>query len=134
MPNLTQGDFSNIIRTSKSLFYDCPNLHYAYFPNVETVELETFYGVTNINILKFGPNLTSIGHYAFWGSGLTTIIFEGTTPPEYQQLPNTGTKFKYNNSGLSVYVPDAAVNDYKNATGWADSADIVYPISQYNAN
>lgn len=131
--NLSSAKFTYVKKVRKNFCLNCSNLTYMYFPRIEEVGGVAF--VPGVTTIKFGPNLTFIGSYAFWNaSNLTTLIFEGTTPPTYQLVSGTGDTFKYNNNGLTVYVPDAAVNDYKNATGWAANASIVHPISEYQGS
>lgn len=32
---------------------------------------------------------------------------------------------------LKIYVPDDSVEAYKQASGWSEYADIIYPLSEY---
>ena len=131
--NLSSAKFTYVKKVRKNFCLNCSNLTYMYFPSIEEISADAF--VPGVTTIKFGPNLTYIGNYAFWNaSNLTTLIFEGSTPPTYQVLTGKSDKFKYNNNGLTVYVPDAAVTDYQNATGWSSNASIVRPISEYQGN
>ena len=76
----------------------------------------------NYDIL-FPAQVTTIG--GLYQSGFKVLILEETTPPSIatfsSDFPNT-------------YVPDSAVNTYKNAEGWNSISERIYPISQYSGN
>lgn len=67
-----------------------------------------------ITKVDLGENLTQIEEQTFWDSAITTIIFRGNTPPSFSD-PQRGNKFKYDQSNLTVYVPDAKISDYQTA-------------------
>lgn len=74
----------------------------------------------------FHEAITYIGWGAFQGcSALTKIVMRGATPPTIttDAIPK--------NSGLIIYVPDSAVDTYKQATNWSQYADIIKPLSEY---
>ena len=54
------------------------------------------------------------------------FIFEGTVPPS--------GNFSLSGGDFHVYVPDSAVNTYKNHEGFSSFASSIYPISDYNGN
>ena len=58
---------------------------------------------------------------------LKYMIVKPTTPPTYS---NTIT----GNSTFRVYVPDASVNTYKNASGWSGFADRIFPMTQFETD
>lgn len=58
-------------------------------------------------------------------STVYNIRIKATTPP------TLGTNFVPSNFTGKIYVPDANVNDYKNATNWSNYASFIYPISEY---
>lgn len=59
-----------------------------------------------------------------------TIIMEGSQPPE---LPSTTGTYPAFYSVTSIYVPDDSVEIYKNAPGWKNYADDIYPMSEYSS-
>lgn len=61
------------------------------------------------------------------------FIVEGETPPVFGGNFVNGEYFNVaNNTTLAdIFVPDNAVEIYKQATGWSKYADIIKPMSQY---
>jgi len=53
-------------------------------------------------------------------------VFTSTTPPSVTGDGKLGSVLK----NSKIYVPDSAVNTYKAATGFADRADIIFPVSE----
>jgi hypothetical protein len=51
------------------------------------------------------------------------IIIKATTPPTLGRSPFA--------SNYPIYVPDASVTAYREASGWSAYADRIYPISEY---
>ena len=85
----------------------------------------TFYQ-TNIAVINWHKRVKRLDGNAggFTGNISTKMIFENETPP-------TATRNPFMHFLGKIYVPDASVQDYKNATGWSASADKIYGISQY---
>lgn len=79
--------------------------------------------ISNNHPIIIPDSVTSIGYSAFanWSS-VPYVEIQAITPPT---LVNA-TAF----SGTApIYVPDESVDDYKEATNWADLADRIFPIS-----
>ena len=91
-----------------------------------------FAGAESLRYVRFPATLQTLrynspngaGTVFQWNSQIHTIIFEGTTPPEWCTLCPS------NNSVYKVYVPDEALDIYKTATGWVGIASRIYPISE----
>ena len=64
------------------------------------------------------PNMTS----------LESLVFKGSTPPAF----NGSHILADSTSGLTIYVPDTAVDAYKTANNFSQYADIIKPLSEYN--
>ena len=100
------------------LAFKYTSIKHLVLPAFTNVSENWFYKVRNgITTIDFGPNLRTIGHYAFWDSDVRTLIFRGINPPSYTTSstdPNSNqTSFIYNMSNLSIYVPSGAVYAYK---------------------
>lgn len=54
------------------------------------------------------------------------FIFEGTVPPS--------GSFSLSGGNFHIYVPDSAVNTYKQSERWSSFAASIYPISEYQGN
>lgn len=79
---------------------------------------------TTLTKLDFPERLTSMGQHPFRGlTNLTRMIFRNTTPISISNMDVP--------SGCKIYVPDAAVSDYKATSGWSSYADRIFGISQY---
>lgn len=73
-------------------------------------------------------SLTSIANYAFADYGNNAnivVVINATTPPSMGASSFSGT-------GVStIYVPDESVTAYREASGWIDYANRIYPMSVY---
>lgn len=69
--------------------------------------------------------ITSIGGY--YPSNTAKLVCLATTPPEVESLESVL-------AGGYIYVPDDAVNTYKNDGNWSEVAGNIYPISEYQGN
>ena len=89
----------------EALFYQCP-----------------------ITFIDLPNTLETIGNYAFFKSSIETVVCRATVPPQganmFDQTPIV------NGNGI-IYVPDASVTAYKEASGWSAYADRIKPLSEY---
>ena len=82
------------------------------------------YSLTSINI---PANVSNIGSNAFSGCySILKYVFNRALPPSLADI----NAFSTINSICKIYVPDASVTAYKNATNWITYADYIYPISE----
>ena len=83
-------------------------------------------------LVDIGENCTAIGDRSF-GRGVgtqgidITLIVRASTPPT---LGGSLTSTNSANIG-SIFVPDASVEAYKQATNWSLYADVIKPLSEY---
>lgn len=128
---------------------NCPNLttigNNAFFgtgiTRIESLGSVTTLGATSGNIESNGvfgqckslsfvelPNtIATIGAGCFYKcTSLRTVICKATTPPTlvYNSFDNS-------HSDLAIYVPDASVTAYQEATNWSSYADRIKPLSEY---
>lgn len=123
-------DLSNIT-SMHPLAFKYTSIKHLVLPAFTNVSENWFYKVRNgITTIDFGPNLRTIGHYAFWDSDVRTLIFRGTNPPSYTTSstdPNSNqTQFIYSMSNLSIYVPSSAVYSYKYK--WRDMSNRIFAL------
>ncbi len=83
-------------------------------------------------LVDIGENCTAIGNQSFGRNvGLQgidiTLIVRANTPPT---LGGSLTGLNSTNIG-SIFVPDASVEAYKQATNWSLYADVIKPLSEY---
>ena len=112
-----------------SAFWECTELTQGSFPKVEAIAASAFYGCTGFGRLNF-PLVTAIDSAAFYGCFNLNIVVIGTSSctlsDSYSTFEQTG--ISYGMGG--IYVPDTAVNTYKNATNWSAYGDYIKPISE----
>lgn len=128
-------NISNVITMTDAsrMFYYCTALEEFSAPNLtsSTKTLRMFDGCKTLKSISF-PKLsgTTISTNTFYGCGaLTTLILGGS---QLNPLENVNA-FDYtpiNKGTVYIYVPDALVNEYKQATNWANYADQIKPISE----
>lgn len=85
-----------------------------------------FQGCNNLCLVKL-RDVTSIGMNAFYKCpNLIQVIIDNITPPTLST-----NSFAQANANLVFYVPDSAVDTYKEATNWSNYADRIKPLSEY---
>ena len=83
-----------------------------------------------LEFVRMPSTITQIGISAFYHcKALQTIIVEAITPPTLGENAFTDTPIASKTG--TIYVPDASVDAYKAASGWATYADIIKPLSEY---
>ena len=95
---------------------------------VKLIGGNAFANCNHLTSITIPATCTSILGDAFQNcTALTEMIFVGATPPT---LSNANTSLGSTSYTFPIYVPDAAVNTYKNATSWANYASRVKGISE----
>lgn len=130
--------FTNVTRLYHQVFRGS-TISKIKLPSVETMAATSNYegifsNCPNLVLVDIGENCTSIGSDSFGrfvgtrGNDITVVV-RATTPPSLAgALINTS--WVYATVG-ELYVPDASVNAYKEATNWSRYADIIKPLSGY---
>lgn len=89
-----------------------------------------FNGCPKLRVVDFGSEIIEYSTYgAFRGCNvLAAIIFRVSIPPT-----NTRTSFNDFCAGYKpyIFVPDTAVNTWKQDSGWSFAADYIRPLSEY---
>lgn len=96
-------------------------------PNsVESIGVRAFINWTsNTHPLIIPNGVESIGDFAFYGwQQVPYVIMESETPPTLENF----TAFSDQNDA-PIYVPDSAVDTYKNATNWSALASRIFSIN-----
>lgn len=130
--------FTNVTRLDYQVFRGS-TISKIKLPSVETMAGDSDYEgmfsyCPNLVLVDIGENCSSIGSNSlgrFIGTSgnNVTVVVRATTPPSLAgALINTG--WVYATVG-ELYVPDASVNAYKEATNWSRYADIIKPLSEY---
>ena len=99
-------------------FSNCTSLTSINLPSsLKSLGNGVFNRCTALSSLVIPENVISIGGLAFsYATGLTSLEVRPVEPPE------AGEELLGGVSQIPVYVPAAAVNAYKSATGWTDYA------------
>lgn len=95
--------------------------------SVTTILQYAFGNCKSLKVAIFPNTVTSIGSYVFSDAGTSvskTLICKAETPP------TCGSKIFSGSSLAGIYVPDASVDSYREATNWATYASSIFPISQ----
>ena len=113
------------------------NVTHVKFPAIITLPaLYNYDGIfsfcTHLVLVDIGENCTGIGDQSFGRNVGTqgidiTLIVRASTPPT---LGGPLTRTNSANIG-SIFVPDASVEAYKQATNWSLYADVIKPLSEY---
>jgi hypothetical protein len=71
-----------------------------------------FYKCTSLVTVDLGDSISAINYHNFNGcSALRNLIIRATTPPTLN-APFESIGSMFGNSNVTIYVPDAVVNDY----------------------
>jgi tetratricopeptide (TPR) repeat protein len=113
-PGVTTVDFD--------AFFYCLHLESLVLPESLTViGKQAFYACANLGSITIPARVTKIGDKAFSScEKLTAITMQASVPPE---LEGELWDMKYPLVSVVIYVPAAAVQAYKNASGWRKYAD-----------
>lgn len=105
---------------------DCVSLEVAPSLNsVTTVGDYFMYGCSSLKSFTINQYITSLNNNFLSNNNKTIkIICEGSTPPTLMN-----TSLQPLNGCFAIYVPDTAVDTYKEATNWSYYADYIYPMS-----
>lgn len=83
-----------------------------------------------LEFARMPSTITQIGISAFYHcTALQTIIIEAITPPTL--CGNVFADTPIASKTGTIYVPDASVDAYKNASGWSSFASRIKPLSEY---
>lgn len=119
----------NITQMRSEVFNGCSKLETIDGLNSTLTEIPAylFSGCSKLkSVITIPAGVTSVGMVAFRDcESIPYLIFLPTTPPTlgYESFGNKNLPFK-------IYVPDASLEAYKTATGWATYASKIYPLSQ----
>lgn len=76
-----------------------------------------------LRFIIFPDTLASLGNYTIYNcTALSCVVFKATTPPSITTTSLLGTTY-------TIYVPDASVTAYQEATNWVNYASRIKPIS-----
>lgn len=118
---------SGVTSIGSYAFSSCKKLTNVHIPEgVTTLGQEAFaYGGSLVEV-DIPSTITNIGNCCFFNNPLVTAICRATVPPSFGLIV-------FNNvaSNFAIYVPDQSVQAYREASGWLDYADWIWPMEGY---
>jgi hypothetical protein len=104
-------------------FYNCSGLTSVIIPNsVTSIGDYAFTGCTGLTSIEIPNSVTSIGDRAFREcTGLTSVTCYALVPPSLDRSVWPGNL-------SAIYVPAQSLETYKNAQGWINYSDFIFPI------
>lgn len=126
IPNSVVMTTSYGVKSAQYMFSGCTNLQEVVIGSGFTVTSERmFIGCTSLQSIILPANITRINAWTFSGcTNLTTVVLERTESIVVNAYNDIGAP------NAIFYVPDALLDTYKTANGWADIADRIKPMSE----
>ena len=116
----------NLVSLGSEAFYECPNLcGVTLNEGLEEIGHLAFVRCPNITYVTIPSTVTVVDGYAFWGSGLQTLVCKATTPPENL----TECDYVMDYSVPTLYVPEESIEAYRAAPYWQKFTNIK-PLSE----
>ena len=135
------------------LFHGWSALQKIIFPEGITRTADLFNSMTALQYVEYPTTITDVGIWAGMGQDKRNrnyvVVIKSTTPPAMYYYPNDNSNnnggWLWHNFPTYIYVPDSAVNTYKNVTpltigsgeremqlGWVDQQikDLIRPLSE----
>ena len=146
---VTAPEIPSCVTSMDSTFYNCPsivnapeipssvtNMNYTFYncsslvtapsviPNSITSMHSTFYNCKSLVTVPEIPDSVTGMSWTFYNcTKLKEVTFLHTTPPTYSYTLESCPKLE------TIYVPDSALDAYKNATGWLKFSSKFKPLS-----
>lgn len=127
---ITSIDLKNVTKLGNGAFTNCKSVSgHVDLSNITSLGSLCFRYCTFYS-MDFGSNISGIDQ-TFQNCGqFKIIIIRRNTPPTV----HSGCTSQINTNNATVYVPDAAVNDYKADSNWSAVANHIMPLSEYQPN
>ena len=116
------GKFSDngILILRRRAFTECKYLTSVDIPSVTTIEKEVFKNCSNLESADFSSAKTIESQTFYYCSKLKTVILRGSTLCAIKNIDAfVLSPFYTNGTGGTVYVPQALITEYQNATNWS---------------
>ena len=105
-------------------FNNCANLTSINIgDNVTDIGYGAFQDCSSLTSITLPSGITSIGEHSFYGCGNLKSLFVSSETP-----PTIGVN-AFENTPVSVFVPNASVETYQSADGWSAYADLIKPMT-----
>ena len=136
LPNLTRiehGAFVNTKITTVSNLGSITSLPVSSYNSnyIPYYYLGTFTNCELLTTVYLPETLTEINSYTFAGcTALSTVILMSESVPALYNV-NAFKDTPIAARAGNIYVPDACVDAYKEATNWSQYADVIKPLNEY---
>lgn len=117
--SLTEVNFSNITSLGMQYLNGTSLIMAVFHEGFTTHGNLNYYTSKLIELVDFPSTVTSIGENNFTSTSNCVIVCRATSVP---------TLGRNNGGAKALYVPAAAIADYKSATNWSAYANKIYPI------
>lgn len=127
--NITEiADLGRITDIPAYFFRNSSNLEKVNIPDsVISIQRDAFASCPKLKTLIIGGGIESIAQGIIWKStAIESIVCKAVTPPLL------AGDFGGKNSTFAIYVPDASVTAYREASSWSADADKIKPLSEYD--
>ena len=116
----------NLVTLGSEVFYECADLNRVTLnEGLEEIGHLEFVRCPNITYVTIPSTVTVVNGYAFWGTGLQTLVCKAITPPENV----TEADYVMDYSVPTLYVPEESIEAYKAAPYWQKFTNIK-PLSE----
>ncbi len=116
----------NLVTLGEEVFYECELLNRVTLnEGLEEIGHLEFVRCPNITYVTIPSTVTVVNGYAFWGTGLQTLVCKAVTPPENL----TEADYVMDYSVPTLYVPEESIDAYKAAPYWQKFTNIK-PLSE----
>lgn len=117
--SLTEVNFSNITSLGMQYLNNTSLVMAVFHEGFTTHGNLNYYTSKLIELVDFPSTVTSIGENNFTSTSNCVIVCRATSVP---------TLGRNNGGAKALYVPAAAIDNYKSATNWSAYANKIYPI------
>lgn len=141
--------FPDMTTEGREIFQGCRALEYVYLGHIQTLQANNIYdhsgeflNCENLKAVYLGDSITNLSLYQFAGcTQLRAVIINNTTVPGYDSNGNNTPTDQYvtrndmlGNSVCFLYVPDSAVNTYKQTYPWSKFPDAIKSFKDYTGH
>lgn len=124
--SLRNVDLSSLTTCTNYLLNNCTSLGSIELPSLTNSGNQIMSGCTSLKTVDIGPNLASLGSYAFQNdTALEYVIIRAVNPPTL-----TSSNAFSNTNDCPIYVPNGSAASYQSASQWSALASRIYELDE----
>lgn len=124
--SLRNVDLSSLTTCTNYLLNNCTSLESIELPSLTNAGNQIMSGCTSLKTVDIGPNLASLGSFAFEkDTALEYVIIRAVNPPTLM----SSSAFSYTND-CPIYVPNGSAASYQSASQWSALASRIYELDE----